>query len=236
MSKILRYASPVVFMLVAACGGGTPQPTEPSVPKTPATSAPEPASSAPAAEPVEAGAPEAAAPKKPGMASGQVVPIYQGATEAQTIGTIGAVFRTDDGAELRIPGGWFNAPRNVLFAGAKKGKSTTGKLGNVYEIHVQMPDTTFRMGEENPSQIITSQSDPFIIKLPLPKGTESASLAVETISQDPKTKRNKSTWTFGSQTKLETADTGNRAVFELTTLPDGNLHLSSQPASAAAAP
>lgn len=233
MSKILRYASPVVVMLFAACGGGTPQPTEPSTPKAPETSSPEPVSSAPAAEPVEAGAPEAEAPKKPAMASGAVVPIYQGVTEAQTIGTIGAVFRTDDGAELRIPSGWFNAPRNVMFAVSKKGRSTTGKLGNVYEIHVQMPDTQFRMGEENPSQIITSQSDPFIVKLPLPKGTESASLAVETIAQDPKTKRNKSTWTFGAQTKLETADTGNRAVFEVTTLPDGNLHLSSQPAGAA---
>jgi hypothetical protein len=227
MHQILRYASPVVFVIVAACGGNTPPPTTTPVP----TAEPVPEPVATATEVAEAGAPEAEAPKKPSMASGAVVPIYQGVTESQTIGSIGAVFRTDDGAELRLPGGWFDKPRNVIFTVDKKAKGTTGKLGNVYIIQVQMPDTQYRMGEENPSQTIESQSDPFIVKLPLPKGTDKASLAIETITADPKTKKNKSTWAFVAQNKTETADTGDKAVYEITTLPDGHVHLSSQPAS-----
>lgn len=235
MSKVLRYASPVLFLVVAACGGGPTPPADTPAPKATATTPPpEPTASAKATDTPDAAAPEP--PAKPKPAAGGVVPIYSGATEPQTIGTIGAVFRIDDGAELRIPTGWFNASRNILMAVDKKGKGTTGKLGAVYEIHVQMPDTQFRMGEESPSDSITSQADPFVIKLPLPKGTESASIAIESIALDAKTKRNKSTWTVMAQTKVETADTGNKAVFELRTLPDGHVHLTTQAPSAAPAP
>jgi len=236
MSKVLRYASPVVFLVIAACGGGPTPEAQVPAPKATQSAAPEPVKTATPTETPDAAAPEAAAPAKPKPAAGAVVPIYSGVTEPQTVGSIGAVFRLDDGAELRIPSGWFNATRNIIFMVDKKSKGTTGKIGVVYEIHVQMPDTQFRMGEESPSQPVTTQSDPFVVKLPLPKGTESAGVAIETITADAKTKRNKSAWAVVAQTKVETADSGNKAVFEINTLPDGRIHLTTQAASAAPAP
>jgi hypothetical protein len=227
MSKILRSASPIVFLIVAACGGNPPpSPAQPSVPKTA-----EPVDVAPPAAPsvdADAGTADAAAspPKKGG--SGRPQAIYNGVSEPQTVGLDGAVFRTDDGAELRLGGGWYNAPRNIIFLIDKKGKGTTGALGALYMIHVQMPDTQFRMGEETPSQSVQTQADPFVIKLPLPKGTESANLAIETIAVDAKTKKNKSSWAVVGMTKMESSDAGNKAVFEVNTLPDGRVHLTSQ--------
>lgn len=226
MNRLLA-ACPMVLFLVAACGGTpAPQPTTATPEPKPTASAkeepkPEPVASASASA---SAAPETPPVKKP-TGSGRPQAIYNDVTEPQTVGLDGAVFRTTDGAELRIQGGAFNQPRNVLFMLDKKAKGTTGVIGKVYVIHVQLPDTQYRMGEESPSLAVTTNSDPFVVKLPLPQGKDSAGLAIETVAADPKTKRNKSTWQVVAQNKLETADTGNRAVFEVNVLPDGHVHL-----------
>ncbi len=230
MNRLLA-ASPLVLFLVAACGGSpTPPPTTtpepaPTVKEEPK---PEPSASATPAASASAPAPEPAATAKKPTGSGRPQAIYNDVSEPQTVGFDGAVFRTADGAELRIPGGALSEPRNVIFSLDKKAKGTTGALGKVYQIHVQTPDTQYRMGEESPSVTVNTAGDPFVIKLPLPQGRDSAGLAIETVAVDPKTKRNKSTWTVVGQNKLETADTGNRGVFEVQVLPDGHVHLTSQ--------
>jgi len=230
MNRLLA-ASPMVLFLFVACGGTTPPATTTPEP-LPATSAkeepkPEPVASASASAAASAAAPETPPVKKPG-GSGRPQAIYNDVTEPQTVGLDGAVFRTPDGGELRIPGGSLDSARNILFTVDKKGKGTTGAVGKIFILKIQMPDTQFRMGEESPSQPVTSGGDPFVIKLPLPQGKDSASLAVETVAPDPKTKKNKSTWTVIAQTKTETADTGSKAVYEVRVLPDGHVHLTTQ--------
>lgn len=235
MNRLLA-ACPMVLFLVVACGGTPAAPTTPTPEPKPTASAkeepkPEPVAAASASAAASAATPETPPVKKPG-GSGRPQAIYNDVTEPQTVGLDGAVFRTTDGGELRIPGGALEAPRNVLFMTDKKAKGTTGAVGKIYVIHVQLPDTQYRMGEESPSVTVPTGGDPFIVKLPLPQGKDSASLAVETIAPDPKTKRNKSTWQVFPQTKTETADTGNKAVYELKVLPDGHVHLTTQAPSA----
>lgn len=229
MNRLLA-ASPLVLFLIAACGGTTPPTTTTPEPKPSATAKeepkPEPIASASASAAASAAAPETPPVKKGG--SGRPQAIYNDVTEPQTVGLDGAVFRTPDGAELRIPGGALDGARNILFTVDKKGKGTTGALGKLFMIKIQMPDTQFRMGEETASAPVTSNGDPFTIKLPLPQGKDAAALAIETVAPDPKTKKNKSTWQVVAQTKVETADTGNKAVYEVKVLPDGHVHLTSQ--------
>ena len=141
MNRLLA-ASPLVLFLVAACGGSpTPPPTTtpepaPTVKEEPK---PEPSASATPAASASAPAPEPAATAKKPTGSGRPQAIYNDVSEPQTVGFDGAVFRTSDGAELRIPGGALSEPRNVIFSLDKKAKGTTGVLGKVYQIHVQTP-------------------------------------------------------------------------------------------------
>lgn len=240
MSRVLRCTIPVGFVfLFGACSGNPPTTATPDkVPSTKPDTSAEPATPEPAASGgTDAGQPEAATgPKVLKGASGRVVPTYTGTNQPTTVGTDGAVFRTDDGAELRIPTGWFREPRNVLFVIDRKGRATTGKIGNLYEIHVQRPDIQYTIGAESPSETIQSMSDPFVLKLPLPGGTNSANLAVETLIADPKSKKPKSTWAVAGMSKLETADSGNKAVFEITLLPDGHVHLTTSAPTGGAGP
>jgi hypothetical protein len=77
------------------------------------------------------------------------------------------------------------------------------------------------------SHPVASSSDPFIIKLPLPKGVDKANLAIESVENDAKG-RLKSSWRVIPMTKLETSDDGNRAVFEVRELPDAHVYLTNQ--------
>ncbi len=238
MNKFLFAVAPVMFLVWAACSGNPPKPATTAADKTATpTDTSTPAPSNTAAGEADAAAPATSATAKPkSTGSGRPVAIYVDATQPTTVGLDGAVFRTSDGGELRIPNGWYRESRNILFMVDKGQKGTTGRIGKSYEIHVQRPEVEFRIGEETPSETIPTQSDPFVVKLPLPAGVNSGNLAIETVTADPKTKRNKSTWAVVAQTKMETSDSGNRAVFEIQVLPDGRIHLTTNPASAAPAP
>ena len=86
-----------------------------------------------------------------------------------------------------------------------------------------------------PSNPVASSGKPFVLKLPLPKGTDKANLAIESVQPGAKG-RSKSTWRVIPMTKLETSDDGNRAVFEIRELPDAHVYLTSQdPTTAPAA-
>jgi hypothetical protein len=235
MNKSLCCASVVGFFLLAACGSKPP--TQANAANEFQSSETPPASTGESATPESKGSSADAgteAPKPKSSGSGRPVPIYSGVSQPQTVGLDGAVFRTDDDkAELRIPGGWYREARNVILLVDKRPGGAPGRIGGAYVVHIQRPETEFRVGEESPSETVETQSDPFVLKLPLPAGVQSANLAIETITPDPKTKRNKSTWSIVAMTKPESMENGTRAVFEIRMLPDGRVHLTTGAPTAA---
>jgi len=232
MKTIVAYASIAALSLAAiACGSSTPvvaNPTpelEPSAAKPSLPAPPDSSAVAPEASATPAASAAPAVTSKPAPA-GTPAPVFEESSAPVTVGVLGAVFRFS-GGELRMPAQSLSGPKNVLFIVDKKAKGSAGKLGQVFLIHLQTPEKEFVLGQDQPSAPESTLSGPFVIKLPLPAGTESANLAVETIAIDEKTKKPKSTWAVVPMTKKETADTGNRAVFELNSCPDGRIHLTS---------
>ncbi len=170
---------------------------------------------------------------KPKTASGRPLAIYEGQTGPMTVAFDGAAFRLE-GAEIRIPTGALRDARNIVFTVDKKVKGAPGKVGVVYLIDIQMPERQYVLGQDTQSRTETSRSTPFIIKLPLPAGVSSGNLAVESVTNDEKTNKPRSSWSVYGMTKLESSDGGNRAVFEVPVLPDGHMHVTtSQPTQAA---
>jgi hypothetical protein len=226
MKRSRWLAAPGLWILMAACSGGTPPPAEaPPIPS--AAPAPPPA---PMVEAADAAPPDAAAEKpKPTPAAGRPMAVLEGMTEPQTIASSGAIMRLENGAELRVPVDALLDPRNVLIAVDKKMRGSAGKIGDVYDITVQIPGMQYKIGEEAASAPIKTQGSPFVIKLPLGKAT-SANLAIETVTMAKKKtgkETPKSTWSVVPMTKLEESDQGNKAVFEIEELPDGHVHLTS---------
>jgi hypothetical protein len=230
MKRAGWLAAPGLWFLYAACSGGSPPPAS-TAPTPVAQQAPAPASAAPVVqvEPPDSGSADAAAAKaKPAPASGRSMVRLEGMTTPQTIASGGAIMILDNGAELRIPVDSLLEARNILMTVDRKGRPSAGKVGDVFDITVQVPGLQYRIGEEAASTPVKTQGGPFVIKLPLPAGTKSASLAIETVTIDPKKTgkaAQKSTWKVVSMTKIEEADTGNKAVFEMDELPDGHVHL-----------
>jgi hypothetical protein len=227
MKRVGLLAVPGFCVLCAACSGGTPPPA--STPPAPvASQAPPPVAQV---EPADAGPADVEAPKaKPAPAGGRPMAVLEGVTQPTTIASGGAIMRLDTGAELRVPVDSLLEPRNILMIVDKKARASAGKIGDVFDITVQTPGLQYRIGEEATSAPIKTQGGPFVIKLPLPAGTKSASMAIETVTVDPKKTGKaalKSSWHVVSMTKIEEADQGNKAVFEMDELPDGHVHLTS---------
>jgi len=232
MKKLLGYMAPAMVVAMAACGGGTPKAADPAPESTtakPAETTPPPAKTEdPKPADADAGAPDADAPKKP-TGGGAPLTVYSDQTQPTTIAWGGGVFRlTATGAEFRIPSGAISEARNIIFWVNKKAKAYKGKIGEVYELRAQVPDRQYVVGQDSPSQPQPTNADAFVLKLPLPAGKDAANLAVERVEADAGTKRAKSTWTVVPMTRLETADPTNRAVFELNTIPDANVHLTTE--------
>lgn len=219
----LIWACPVlIFGLVVACGGTTPPPEEPK-PEPTVAPPPPPPEPEPVAEEPDAGEPEEPPPAEEPKQPRRPLAIYNDPSGPVTVGLDGAVIRVGS-AELRVPGGSLNVARNVWFKVESRYKGDKGKVGDVYLIEVRTPDRKYQMGEARASRAQPTSGDNFVLKLPLPKGSDSANLAIETIELDAKNKP-KASWVVIAQTKLETADTGNRAVFEMGQLPDAHVHL-----------
>lgn len=219
----LNWLCAVAMLTLGACGGSTPPPEEPAAPPPPpVVNEPKP-SLPPEAANEEKVDEKAEAQDKEEPRSTRPKATFFDPAEPVTIGFDGAVFRLEGGAELRIPAGALANPRNVLFAVNKKARGTTGKIGDVYVIQLTVPNTQIDLAQARPSSPIDSNSDPFVIKLPIPSNGSSGNLAVETVSVEKG--KAKSQWSVIAQTKLETADEGNKAVFEVQQLPDGTVHL-----------
>lgn len=217
----LTWACPVLIFVLAACGGGTPPPEEP---KPPVAAVPEPEPE-PEPAPVVDAEPEPA--EEPAQEARRPLATFNDPTEPITVGFDGAVIRLQGGGELRIPTGALASPQNILFTVNKKNKGSAGKIGDVYTLEAQIPGQKVQMQDVRASRPVASNGNPFILKLPLPGNTESANLAVESVELDDKG-RGKSTWSVVERTKIETADTGNKAVFEITQLPDASVHLTNK--------
>lgn len=207
-----------------ACGGSTPPPQEPIVQPQPPVAEP-----APEPEPTDKAEPDKAPEEeaKPERKERRPLATYNDPVEPVTVGFDGAVIRLDGGAEIRIPSGSLASPRNILFTVNKKHKGDQGRLGEVYALQAQVPNQQVQVSNVRASQPLSSNGDPFILKLPIPGQGESANLAVESVEVDDKG-RGKSTWTIVARTKLETSDSGNKAVFEISQLPDAHVHLTTR--------
>lgn len=220
----LNWLCAVAMLMLGACGGSTPPPEEPAAPPPPPPVAEEPKPAPPEkAADEEKDSEKAEAEDQDEPRSRRPKATFFDPAEPVTIGLDGAVFRLEGGAELRIPSGAMTNPRNVLFSVNKKARGTTGKIGDVYLIQLTIPNTQIDLAQARASSPIDSSSEPFVIKLPIPFNGSSGNLAVETVSVDKG--KAKSQWSVIAQTKLETADDGNKAVFEVQQLPDGSVHL-----------
>ncbi len=224
------WVGPVwVFVFVAACGGTTP-PVEEATPEPRATTPPRPEPDPkpivdePVEEPDVAEKPteEPKQPRRP-------LAIYNNPDGPVTVGLDGAVIRVGP-AELHIPGGTLSSACNIWFKVDSRYRGDTGKLGSVYLVEVQVPNQKYNMNDARPSRPVPTNGDAFVLKLPLPSGKDSASLAIESVQIGAKNKKT-STWTVVAQTKLETADSGNMSVFEISQLPDAHVHLSTKSAA-----
>lgn len=229
MNRNLVLSCSAVMVFLFGCGGGpqpaqAPTPEPAAKPSVPAKSV-EPAAPLPSASASEVPTPPepVAPPERKGPMTMLIDP-----TEPATIGLDGAVFRVGERMELKIPGGAFTAVRNVMISEVPKFSGAKDRLGSVYLIDIQVPGAKFKMDGQRPSRHQSSAGAPFVLKMPLPSGSQSANLAVETRLVDETSKRAKSAWAIVAMTKVETADSGNRAVFELGELPDGHVYLTNK--------
>jgi hypothetical protein len=178
--------------------------------------------------------PTAAEPEKPKIGA-RPVAVYQNPTSPVTIGADGAVLRFSNGVELRIPAGALSDARNVLVAEDRNARAAKGRLGAVYNIDISVPSQETAAGAQSASEPYASRGEPFVLQLPLPAGADAANLAWETLLKEPKAKTVTSAWSVTAMTRRETAEHGARAVFELETLPDGHVVLTTESESSAPA-
>ena len=218
-------------LTLVACGGGTPKPAAPPpAPKTPPPPVASVAEPEPAPEPPDAGAKEQpqeeTPPPKPHHGP---TAMFNDSTQPQTVGYDGAEFTLSAGAILDIPADSLRNARNILFTVDKKARfrKFKGKLGPLFMLSVQVPGKKFVMGASRESNPVASYGDPFVLKLTLPKGTDKANLAIESLKPGAKG-HTKSSWRVIPMTKLETSDDGNRAVFHIRELPDAHVYLTTQ--------
>jgi hypothetical protein len=221
-------SSAVALLLLAACSSEPP----------PAPAAPPPAPApAPVAEPAATGEP---APADTGNADAGAPPAQTGSGRppiiksdpveiTDTFGSTPAA-RLELGGErelatLRIPEGALATAANVTFKLDAKAKGGGGLVGKVYRITLIVPPapTATRMASSGP---------PFQLKLPA-GNKKDANLAIGEITVDAKGKE-KVAWSVVPALKVD--DASGVAEFELTSLGDSWLHVTTKPPSGGAAP
>ncbi|MCS6900810.1 MAG: hypothetical protein RMJ98_14485 [Myxococcales bacterium] len=188
--------------------GATPPPTQP--PPAASTAAPTPTASASAKTP------------RPAPAGTPMV-VSEGEKEVTSAYSIsGGIIRIRGTADLQISREALSEVYGFTF-GLNTGKNMLkitpykGQLGDVYRLFI------FREDASHQPVSVTSNGPPFVIKLPL-KGAKTANLVVAT-SENGKAK-----YTVFAPKTIQTADTGDTAVFELGNLPgEAILHLTSAP-------
>lgn len=210
----------VLALVLAACGNEPaattpPQPTEtPSAAPAPAP-APEPsASAAPSAAP---SAKASSAPEAKPQSSGRPAVLKADPNEiSDTFGSSPpAKLELGDKeiATLRLPENGLHTGTVVTFKVERNGKSGGGQAGKIYSIKAVIPP------DGKPEQI-ESNGPPFVLELPT-GGKKDANLAIGVEDDKGKIK-----WTIVAP---KSVDEGRKvAVFELTTLPSGFVHVTTK--------
>ena len=214
---------PIFALILAACGSEPAASAPPQPPETPkAEPAPTPvAEPTPAAEPTAeptASAKTAAKPSPP-QSSGRPSVLKSDPSEiSDTFGsTPGSKLELGDRdiATLRLPEGGLRAATVITFKIDGKAKSSGGQVGKIYHISSVVPPA------QTPEQI-ESGGPPFVLELPAPAKKE-VNLAVGVEDDKGRVK-----WTIIAPKRVD--DSRNVAVFELTTLPSGWVHVTTKPA------
>jgi hypothetical protein len=217
MRTLPRY--PYAFaLLLAACGEPTPvappQPTQvPTAAPAPPPPPPPPAVTATA---TASAAPEAPPPKQ---RSGRPAVMKSDSKEiTDTFGTTpGAKLELGDKeiATLRIPEGSLRQATNITFKIDARGKAHGALSGKIYKL-----ESLFPPGHDIEASV-PADGDPFVLELPA--GTKkNANLAVGVADAKGRVK-----WTVVAPKRID--DARNMAIFELTALPSGWLHVTTKP-------
>jgi hypothetical protein len=121
-------------------------------------------------------------------------------------------------ATLRLPEGGLHTATVITFKIDGKGKSNGGQIGKVYQINAVVPPSST-------AEQIESNGPPFVLELPA--GTnKNANLAIGVEDDKGKVK-----WTIVAAKRTD--DSRHVAVFELSTLPSGWLHVTTKAATGA---
>lgn len=115
-------------------------------------------------------------------------------------------------ATLRLPEGGLRTATVITFKVDGRGKSTSGQMGKIYHVNAVVPPSST-------PEPIESNGPPFVIELPA--GSKNANLAVG-VEDD----KGKVTWTIVAAKRTD--DVRHVAVFELSTLPSGWLHVTTK--------
>jgi len=213
----------------AGCGGATPPPKEEGgIPLTAssATAAPhDDHTAAPAASSAPAAASSAPEEKKARPMGGAPMAVTEDDKEVTaTYGARGGKIRIGGLAELIVPVDAVDQATNFVL-GLNTGKSELkitpfkGQLGGIYRIGVARPD--------NPKEVASAGS-PFVLKLPLPKGTKTANLVIALPAGGKLGK-----YHVIAPKGVEEGASGSLAVFELPKIvTEAMIHLTSSPPSA----
>jgi hypothetical protein len=211
-----------------ACGSAPPPPakadegvplaanTAAPLPDKPKAETPAPATSASAAA---SAAPEK---KKPPAATGAPMAVTEDdVAVTTTYGARGGKIRVAGGIELTVPVDAVDVGTNFLLAlntGKEALKVTPykGQIGDLFRMGVNRPDTA-------PSAI-TSMNGPFVLRVPMPKGTATANLVIA-VPAGGKTGK----YSVLAPKRIEEGDRPF-AVFELSKIvPEAMIHLTSSP-------
>ncbi|MFO0587111.1 MAG: hypothetical protein U0441_06225 [Polyangiaceae bacterium] len=121
-------------------------------------------------------------------------------------------------ATLRIPEGAFTQATNVTFELDSKCKTTGLVMGSVYKVTPTLPPAT------TPASVASNNGSPFVFIMPTNKKA-GLNMAIGTFGKDAK---GNDTMTFKIVAPKSTDDANGTATFELDTLPDGCLHLTTK--------
>ncbi|HVY49871.1 MAG TPA: hypothetical protein VHB21_28445 [Minicystis sp.] len=227
MNRTLRPAlAACALVSFAACGGEPAPPPAPPTPPMPTAAAAAEPPPPPTAEPSAAPSASASAePQKP-MSSGRPPVIFTNATEvSETFGSsppakveIGG---DKDHAIFRIPENALHQGMNITFKLDTRGRSGGGQVGKIYRITPIIPP------DAKPVNVETADA-PFVIQLSN-GGKKDLNLAIGALSTDDKG-REKIVWTIVAPKQ---GDNGaGEAVFEVKTLGDEYVHLTTKPPAA----
>jgi hypothetical protein len=223
-SKRQVLALPIFALILAACGSEPTAATPPQPSETPSATpppAPEPPPTTPTAT---ASASASAAPEPPPkpQSSGRPSVLKSDSSEiSDTFGsTPGSKLELGDNekATLRLPEGALHTATVITFKIDGRGKSTGGQIGKIYQISAVVPPSST-------AEPIESSGPPFVLELPT-GANKNANLAIGVEDDKGKVK-----WTIVAAKRAD--DSRHVAVFELSTLPSGWLHVTTKAATGA---